>query len=303
MWTALTIAIAYVAIFAAYAWWAFERIGAGATAWPFLVGWPVVHFAVPLLVVLASFLVAWLCRAQRPPDVRLSWRGALRLFWNEFRAVAGNAPRMVFYRVLLPEPRPAPSARPILLVHGVLCNAGMWSPFQRWLDQRHVAPVYTLSYGPPLAAIDVFAEQVAVKIDAILAATGAKRVVVVGHSMGGLVMLAYVRKYGGAKIARLITIGTPYAGSMHAWMGFGMSVAQLRPRNAWLCDLRRARVDALPPVVSLWSWHDSMVTPQTSSRIDFGDNVVVAGVGHNALLRDPEIFDLVRNEIDKVPVA
>ena len=53
-----------------------------------------------------------------------------------------------------------------------------------------------MSYGPPLSSIERFVDQVAAKIDAILAATGASKVALVGHSMGGLVARAYLRRYG-----------------------------------------------------------------------------------------------------------
>ena len=46
----------------------------------------------------------------------------------------------------------------------------------------------------------MFADQVAAKIDAILAATGAARVAIVGHSMGGLVARAYLRRHGARKV-------------------------------------------------------------------------------------------------------
>jgi hypothetical protein len=42
-----------------------------------------------------------------------------------------------------------------------------------------------------------------------------------------------------------------------------------------------------------------MVAPQTSSRIDFGDNIVLGGVAHNALLRDPQVFGLLAEEIER----
>src|SRR4029450_1741660 len=124
-----------------------------------------------------------------------------------------------------------------------------------------------LSYGPPFASIDWFVEQAAAKIDAILAATGARKVALVGHSMGGLVARAYLRRHGVAKVHCLVTIGTPHHGSMHAWIFPGTCLAQMRPGSTWLAELNRDESTPPPvPVVSLWSWHDSMVAPQTSSR-------------------------------------
>lgn len=299
MWTAVSLALAYGAIFGLYAFWAAFNVADGMNVWPFLLGLPLVYLAAPLLFVSIWFAIAWLFRAERPDGTRLRLRGALRLFWRELVTIAGNAMRMIFYRVLTRDPPPAPSNAPVLLIHGVLCNAGVWHPFMRWLESRGVAPVYTLSYGPPLASIELFAEQAAAKIDAILGDTGARKVIVVAHSMGGLVMRAYLRRFGGSKIARLVTIATPHEGSVHAWIALGQSIEQLRPRNRWLAELGTPKGADLPPIVSLWSWHDSMVAPQTSSRVAFGENIEVAGVGHTALLRDREVFERVLAELKK----
>ena len=299
MWTAVSLTAAYGAIFALYGTWALSQIADGATAWPFVLALPLVYLAVPLLFVLVWFAFAWWFRAERPDDVRLSPRESLRLFWHEFVTIAGNSPRMIFYRALMKDPPAARSSQPILLIHGVLCNAGVWYPFKRWLDARGVGPVYGLSYGPPLASIELFADQAAARIDDVLAATGARQVIVVAHSMGGLVMRAYLRKFGGSKVARLVTIATPHEGSMHAWLAVGAALAQMRPRNPWLADLGVPDGPGVPPIVSLWSWHDSMVTPQTSSRVAFGENVELAGIGHTALLRDRDVFERVLAEIEK----
>ena len=148
------------------------------------------------------------------------------------------------------------------------CNAGALNGLRRHLVARDIGPVYTLSYGPPLASIELFADQLAARVDAILRATGAARVAIVGHSMGGLVARAYLRRYGAAKVRSVMTLGTPHHGSVHARFFPGDCLAQLRPGNAWLADLNRT--EGSPPTVrfvSLWSWHDSMVAPQTSARL------------------------------------
>ena len=299
VWTAVSLALAYAALFAVYAAWAWTSVGRGASAWPFVIAAPFVYLAVPLFFVSIWFMIAWAYRADRPHDVRLGVADALQLFWHEMVTIAGNSPRMIFYRWLIPDPAPAPSRAPILLLHGVLCNAGVWRPFMRWLARRGVTPVYTLSYGPPLASIESFAEQTAATIASIRAQTGADRVIVVAHSMGGLVARAYLRRFDASAVARLITIATPHEGSVLAWLAFGQSLAQLRPGNRWLNELGAPQGENLPPIVSLWSWHDSMVAPQTSSRVDFAENVELAGIGHTALLRDREVFERVLEEIDR----
>ena len=297
VWTAASLALAYLSLFALYAAWAAASIRNGASPWPFVIAAPFVYLAVPLVFVSLWFLFSWAYRAPRPQEVRLGFADALELFWQEVVTIAGNSPRMIFYRWLIRDPAPGDSSAPILLLHGVLCNAGVWHPFLRWLAQRRVAPVYTLSYGPPLASIDAFAEQMAKTIDAIRAETGAPSVIVVAHSMGGLVARAYLRRFDPSTVARLVTIATPHEGSMLAWLALGRSMAQLRPNNRWLSELGTPQGENLPPIVSLWSWHDSMVAPQTSSRVDFAENVELSGIGHTSLLREPEVFERVLEEI------
>jgi triacylglycerol esterase/lipase EstA (alpha/beta hydrolase family) len=202
------------------------------------------------------------------------------------------------------EPVPASARTPVLLLHGVLCNAGALYGLRGYLVARSIGPVYALSYGPPLASIEVFADQVAAKVDAILRATGASRVAIVGHSMGGLVARAYLRRYGPQKVSSVMTLGTPHHGSVHAWLFPGIPLAQLRPGNAWLAELNRG--EGAPSgvrLVSLWSWHDSMVAPQTSARLAGAENVELSGIGHNALLGDRRVFALVAAELTRVAPA
>jgi triacylglycerol esterase/lipase EstA (alpha/beta hydrolase family) len=300
MWTAVVLGTLVVGGFAAYAAWAYAAVGAGAAAWPFVLGAPLAYLALPFLFTCVWMALGWWWRAPAPPAVALSATGVLRLFANEFASLAMSPLRMALYRFLLPDPPPAPSALPVLLVHGVGCNAGVWAGLARDLAARGVAPVYTISYGPPLASIELFADQLAARIAAIRAATGAAQVAIVTHSMGGLVTRAYLRRYGGAHVRRVVTLGAPHYGSRHAWLMFGTCLGQMRPGNAWLAGLD-AGDDAAAgvPVVSLWSWHDSMVTPQTSARLPWAENVAIAGVAHNALLNDRGVWDRVAKEIGK----
>jgi triacylglycerol esterase/lipase EstA (alpha/beta hydrolase family) len=258
---------------------------------------PAVYFAAIAVLCALYFAGAWIFRARRPPAMRIGVRATIRLVWEEYRALAGAPPRLMFYRHFVPDPAPAAVAVPVLLVHGVLCNAGIWARFARFLSRHGIDGVYSLSYGPPLASIESFAAQLAAKLDEIIAATNARSVAIVAHSMGGLVVRAYLRRHGHARIARVLTIGSPHHGSMFAWFVPGVSLAQMRPGNDWLADLNRRRLDPALRFVSLWSWHDSMVAPQTSSELPGAVDVVLRGVGHNALLGDASVFAFALGEI------
>lgn len=298
MWTAIVLGCAIVGSVAVYVFFAAQAVTAGASWVPWAIGLPFVYLAIPL-----AFTVFWGILARRwcappPRDRRLSIGQWLRLYFREFAALTGSAPKMVAYRLLLREPPPAPAADPILLVHGLGCNAGVWMGFSRHLEARGHGPVYTLSYGPPLASIGHFAEQLAVRIGEVRAATGAEKVTLVTHSMGGLVARAYLRRHGGGAVRLLLTIGAPHRGSRHATLMFGTALAQMRPGSAFLESLNAAPPDQTgAPIISLWSWQDTMVTPQTSSLLPGADNIAVSGIAHNALLADREVWDRVTAEI------
>lgn len=298
MLTALTLCLVYLGGAAAYAAFAWHAIAQGAAPGWFVAGAVVLYFGVPALAAACWFSVAWIWRTPRPPAQQIGPSATLRLYWNEALAITRNGPRMAFWWWRLHDPQSAPAAVPILLLHGVLCNGGVWRAWIPRLAARGLGPVYTLSYGPPLASIELFAEQTAAKIDAILAATGARQVALVGHSMGGLVARAYLRRHGGAKVRCLLTLGTPHHGSMHAWLFPGTCLAQMRPGSAWLAELNDDPHRAAPvPVVAVWSWHDSMVAPQASARLDSATNVGLIGIGHNALLHDANVFELAAAEL------
>jgi len=285
-----------------YVQWALSWIDKGASAWWFVVGAPIAYLAPALVLVSFWFMLSWIWRTPRPPEARLDLKGALRLYWNELWVVGVSWPLMALHGLFNRDPRPAPAARPVLLVHGVLVNDGVWIAFRRYLSRRGIRPIYTINYGPPLADIELFAEQLERKIEAIRAATGAERVVLIGHSMGGLVARAYLRRCGGARVARLITLGAPHHGSVFAFLFPGRDLAQMHPGNPWLAELNRDEAAAAPaPIVSIWSRHDSMVAPQASSELANAENVALIGVAHNALLADAEVRRRTVQEIGKVP--
>ena len=304
MVTAITLWLLGAGGLALYVGWAAMAMAGGASPWPYVMGLPVLYLATLFAITLFWFALAWFFRATRPPAVRIGFAATLRLFGDEMRAIGRSGPRMALCHWLMPDPPPALAGFPVLLLHGVLCNVGAMHALRADLVARKFGPVYALSYGPPFASIDEFADQVAAKIDAILHATGAARVALVGHSMGGLVARAYLRRYGSHKLSSVVTLGTPHHGSVHARIFPGVSLAQLRPGNAWLAELNRTEgAPAGVRLVSLWSWHDSMVAPQTSSRLAGAVNIELSGVGHNALLGDRRVFALVAAELARVAQA
>jgi triacylglycerol esterase/lipase EstA (alpha/beta hydrolase family) len=296
--TALTMLVLLVAGTWAYASWSAHWVARGASVWWFAAAAPFAYIAPAMILVAIWFAVAWLWRTPRPVEARLGLAASLRMYVREALALALSWPCLALHRLLIRDPRPGPAPRPVLLVHGVLVNDGMWLWFRRRLQQIGMSHVYTVNYGPPHAGIERFAGQLARRIDAVCAATGASQVVLIGHSMGGLVARAYLRRFGAEHVARVITIGTPHHGSILAWSFPGRSLSQMHPGNSWLAELNSDEHQPAPvPITSIWSRHDSMVIPQGSAELKGAENIPVAGLGHNALLYDRSIVEIAKRAI------
>jgi triacylglycerol esterase/lipase EstA (alpha/beta hydrolase family) len=297
--TALLLLALLVAGFAGYFSWAAHAIAHGASAWWFVVGAPITYFAPALLLVAIWFAATWFWRTPRPREARLDAVAMLRTSLIEAWTLAASWPLMAFHRLLMRDPAATSSDRPVLLIHGVLVNDGVWFFTRRRLRRMGIEPIYAMTYGPPFADIERFAEQLSLRIAQICAATGAERVLVVAHSMGGLVARAYLRRFGPRRLAKLVTIGTPHHGSVLAWSFPGRGLEQMRPGNAWLAELNRTEdAPSAVPITSIWSRHDNMVAPQSSCQLPCAQNVAFAGVGHNALLGDRRVIDLLAREVE-----
>jgi triacylglycerol esterase/lipase EstA (alpha/beta hydrolase family) len=296
--TALSLLLLLTAGTAGYASWSATRIAQGDPVWWFIIAAPFAYLLVVLMLVSIWFTLSWIWRTPRPPEYRIGPAASARLFVGEVGAVALSWPLLILHRWLIRDPASAPAPLPLLLVHGVLVNDGVWFVLRRGLARRGLGPVYTINYGPPLADVECFAAQLKTRIDAICATTGAMRVALIAHSMGGLVARAYLRRFGAARIALLITLGTPHHGSMLAWTFVGRCLAQMRPGNPWLATLNDDEAAPAPvPMLSIRSRHDSMVAPQASAELACARNVALSGIGHNALLDNREVIDEVGRAI------
>ncbi|MFE9889910.1 esterase/lipase family protein [Streptomyces scopuliridis] len=112
--------------------------------------------------------------------------------------------------------------RPVVLVHGTLANSvDNWLGLAPYLMNRGYC-VFSLDYGQlpgvpffhGLGPIDASAGQLATYVDKVLAATGAAKADVVGHSQGGMMPRYYLKFLGGAaKVNALVGIAPSNRGS------------------------------------------------------------------------------------------
>jgi pimeloyl-ACP methyl ester carboxylesterase len=191
----------------------------------------------------------------------------------------------------------APGQPPVLLIHGFLANRGSLHLLERRLhDRGYVVFSYRLGLAS-FGDIRRTAAVIAAKVESLAAQTGVARVDVVGHSMGGLVGLYYVKRLGGERrVRRLILLGTPAAGTWSALLGLvaaplGRAGLQLLPRSAFLRDLHDGPLPVDVDVVSIAGERDAFAP--VGSTLLAGVRQIQLPIGHSGLLVDPGVADIV----------
>ena len=191
--------------------------------------------------------------------------------------------------------RPAP---PVLLVHGILCNGGIWDPLHHRLSAAGWNRVERIDLQPPWADIETLAVRLVQTLQAMHRSSGGQRIVVVAHSMGGLVARAALRAGGQSLIARIITLGTPHHGTAIACHLPFAPTRQMCPDSPWLRDLNAEQEGRLPvPVTCLYSQDDTLVVPPGHAVLQGARRVRLERLGHLQLASSPRALAQVLEEL------
>jgi len=238
-----------------------------------------------LVYVSASFALMRAHTVARP--ARLHLREALR----EIAWAALTQPLLPLYYVV-GRRMAGGSGTPVVVIHGYTQNRVDFLRIARACGRAGLGPVYGFNY-PWFASVPASAGRLARFVEGVRRETGADRVDLVAHSLGGLVALEYLHEAGTGHVRRLVTIASPHAGV--AWRGpiLGAVGAQMREGCTYLVE-RASR--ALPvPSLSIYSTHDNVVHPPATSALATrgGRDHSVSDVGHLAILFDPGVVRAV----------
>lgn len=183
-------------------------------------------------------------------------------------------------------PADAPGRRGVLLVHGFLCNRGIWNCWLERLTQRDVA-VVAVDLEPVFGSIDDYAVCIEAGVAKLERATGLPPVVV-AHSMGGLALRGWWARGGNAaRVHHAITIATPHHGTWMARFGTTPAARQMRTGSRWLQQLRQAEpLDRAGRFTCFYSQADNMVFPPATATLDGADNRHLPAVAHVRMIDD-----------------
>lgn len=128
--------------------------------------------------------------------------------------------------------------------------------------------------------------------------TGAARVDVVAHSMGGLALRHWLATSNCTAVRRVVFTGTPHAGTWAAYLALGGGARDMRPGSAFL----RVLPPALPAGVEALCIHtptDTRVLPQRSALLSGVRCQRVWCLSHARLLRSRRVARAIRTFLEE----
>ncbi|GII83890.1 lipase [Sphaerisporangium siamense] len=241
-------------------------------------------------------------------------------------ARAGTSPRGANDWACVPT---AAHPRPVILVHGTFATMAVSWPVLSPALRRAGYCVFALDYGGAPGALvhgtgDIArsAAQLAAFVDRVLAATGAAKVDIVGHSQGGMMPRHYLRFLGGAaKVRKLVGIapsnhGTTLGGlaALGDLLGVTGPVTAACPAcgqqlaGSGFLGALNSGGEGVPGVTQtvIATRYDEVITPFSSSFLSGAGvrNVLLQRVcpldfsAHLGVVLDPVVQRLVMDELD-----
>lgn len=282
--------LAVVSLLMAGGWWWVWQGTSPAWAWG---GAGCILLGYSAVLALEFVLMAQVNRHDAAPC--LGWPGLVRAWWHEVRvAPVVFSWRQPFLWRRWPDSDHAamPGTRAAVLVHGFVCNRGLWLPWMRELRRRGLS--YTsVNLEPVFGSIDDYAPLIDEAVQRAQALTGLPPLLVC-HSMGGLAARAWLAGTPGAaqRVSAVVTIGTPHQGTWLARWSYVTNGIQMRMGGPWLLALQaREAAQQRPPFVCWYSNSDNVVFPASAATLPGADNRHLPGQSHVAMAFHPEVMD------------
>jgi triacylglycerol lipase len=201
-------------------------------------------------------------------------------------------------------PTGATSRPPVIFVHGLYHNHTAWyfymRSFRRW-GWRYLKAV---NLPGKLRSIEEHALTLADEVDRVIQRSGSGQVDLVGHSMGGLVIRAYLsQNLDEAKVRRVVTLGCPHSGSKLAVFAPGVAAREMVPGSSFLESLNGSglQVPKQGRLYSIYTILDNMVLPNESAKVT-GEGVIckeTRPINHVGLLFCNQTAKLVRECLEE----
>ena len=189
---------------------------------------------------------------------------------------------------------------PILFVHGWNSSSTTWTTMVNRFaaDGWSAKELNNWSYNTSQSNATT-AQEIKTKVDGILATTGATKVDIISHSMGGLSSRYYVKNLGGdLTVDEWVSLGGPNHGTDTANFCFSTACSEMRVGSSFLAALNSG--DETPGLVNYrtwWSPCDEVINPDSSVALSGATNTQTACMSHSSLHEDAGVYAQVRDYV------
>jgi triacylglycerol lipase len=192
-----------------------------------------------------------------------------------------------------------PSSNPIVFVHGWNSNNTVWNTMAADFQQDGWPSSYLDQWKYNYSQSNVTtAQQLSQEVDRVLASTGASKVDIISHSMGGLSSRYYTKNLAGdAKVDAWVSLGGPNHGTDTANACFDTSCGEMRAGSSFLNALNSG--DETPGTsryATWWSPCDTTINPDSSVALSGAANTKTSCLSHSALKTDATVYAQVRDQ-------
>lgn len=204
------------------------------------------------------------------------------------------------------EALPADGYRPVVFVHGLGGHRGNFVPMRAYFRYVGRSRTYAVGFAAD-ANLDAMAAALRGVVAEVLERNGlpaGAQIDLVAHSMGGLVCrLALEDPETAQRVAHLVTLGTPHAGTHVARFASTGHTLDLRPDSDLVVRLRRqvpwAGPPALPHLSALWSRADMLLLPADTGCVAGAENIEMEGFTHYSYLLHARAWRQVAAELER----
>lgn len=194
---------------------------------------------------------------------------------------------------------------PLILIHGLAGSPGNFAPMRVWLSMHRPRPIHVFDYreyADMFPASEAFGQW----LDNLFAQYAPHvQFEILAHSMGGLITrLALLSPERVARIAHVLTLGTPHQGTTLARLGGSTYLRQLQVNSSVFETLRRHENALLPyALTSIWTERDILVLPSAHATLPGYPSYAMHQSTHLSWLLHPRLIDEVFNILDAQRMA
>ncbi|HLL09536.1 MAG TPA: permease [Rubrivivax sp.] len=242
------------------------------------------------LVLALEFILLYFAHGDDPAP-RATPMQLLRAWWGEVRwAPQVFCWRQPFFSDRWPDHLPGagrPGGPGVLLVHGFVCNRGVWNGWLQRLTQADV-PFVAVNLEPVFGSIDDYVGIIEAAVRRLERHTG-QPPIAVAHSMGGVALRRWWAERGnGERLQHAITIASPHQGTWLARFAVTRNALQMRRQSGWLRTLAAREDQHIRRLKCFYGHCDNIVFPPSTATLPGADNRHLPGVAHVHMVDAPE---------------